>query len=309
MPYDVNTATTRHVMTASSTYINSLSSASSRINMSSVLNNVVKILTNGEEKKHDKYDWTGLCYEDVNDVIFELTNRKYSPKTINVYLSAMKGVAMELRSKKVIDDDELQKIAKIKSKKGSHKNKGRSLTLTELNQLIDLCLYRDDPKSLRDAVIMTLLYGAGMRRSEVISIKHKDYDEKTGKLKIIGKGNKARIIKLNDRAKDMLENWVQFKGNKEGEIFVRVLKGGTITGNPITAQAVYNLVVQRYKEAGLRRLSPHDLRHSFATNLLLGGAGIRVVQELMGHDDISSTAIYTHISEEQLDDASTNLPT
>lgn len=296
-------------MTASNTYISSLSSASSRKSMSSYLNNVVKILTKGDLKNHEMYDWSSFGYEDVNDVLFELTSRKYSPKTINVYLSAMKGVATELRNKKVISEEELQRVAKIKGKKGSHKAKGRTLTLQELNQLIDLCLYRDDAKSLRDAVMMTLLYGAGMRRSEIVTLKHKDYDPDSGRLKIIGKGNKARIVKLNDRARDMLRNWMEAKENTEGEIFVRVLKGGKITTSPLSSQAVYNLVVQRYKEAGLKRLSPHDLRHSFATNLLAGGAGIRVVQELMGHDDISSTAIYTHVTEDQRDEASSKLPT
>ncbi len=276
--------------------------------MSSFLSGSVRILTKGDVKSHADYDWSGLSYEDINDVIYELTEKGRSPKTINAYLSALKGIAQELREKSCISEEELNKILKIKGKKGSHKSKGRSLSVEELNTLIDLCLYKDNPKSLRDAVMMTLLYGAGLRRSEIVSLKLSDYDSSEGKIKVIGKGNKARIIKLNERAIDMLENWLDLRGRNIGPLFVRINKGGRVIQAPLSGQAVYNLVVERYKEAGLKRLSPHDLRHSFATNLLMNGIGIRVIQELMGHEDIQTTSIYTHISERQKDDASSKLP-
>lgn len=276
--------------------------------MASFLNGAVRILTNGDITSHTDYDWSGLSYEDVNDVIYELTEKGRSPQTINTYLSALKGIAQDLRNKKCISEDELKLITKIKGKRGSHKNKGRSLSVTELNKLIDLCLYKDNPKSLRDAVMMTLLYGAGLRRSEITTLNISDYEENGGKIRIIGKGNKARIIKLNERAIDMLNNWLDLRGRYAGVLFVRINKGGNLTKSPLSGQAVYNLVVERYKEAGLKRLSPHDLRHSFATNLLMNGTGISVIQELMGHEDIQTTSIYTHISDKQKDDASSQLP-
>ncbi len=295
-------------MSISESYLRTLHKKSSRTTMASFLNGAVRILTNGDITSHTDYDWSGLSYEDVNDVIYELTEKGRSPQTINTYLSALKGIAQDLRNKKCISEDELKLITKIKGKRGSHKNKGRSLSVTELNKLIDLCLYKDNPKSLRDAVMMTLLYGAGLRRSEITTLNISDYEENGGKIRIIGKGNKARIIKLNERAIDMLNNWLDLRGRYAGVLFVRINKGGNLTKSPLSGQAVYNLVVERYKEAGLKRLSPHDLRHSFATNLLMNGTGISVIQELMGHEDIQTTSIYTHISDKQKDDASSQLP-
>jgi len=295
-------------LSISDNYLKTLNTKSSRVSMGSFLNGTVRILTQGDISYHADYDWTGFSYEDVNEVVATLIEKKRSPKTVNGYLSAMKGVAKSLRDAEIISDDELKKVIRIKSKKGSHKSKGRSLTVDELNKLIDLCLYKDNPKAQRDAVMMTLLYGAGLRRSEIINLQISDYEESTGRIRIIGKGNKARKVMLNERARDMLRNWLELKNYNKGALFVRINKGGNITKEPISGQAVYNMVVERYKEAGLNRLSPHDLRHSFATNLLLNGTGIKIIQELMGHEDIQTTSIYTHVSEDQKDNASRNLP-
>jgi site-specific recombinase XerD len=220
----------------------------------------------------------------------------------------MKGVAKHLFKAKIISTDDFNDIREIKGFSGSHDKKGRPLELFELNQLIDNCLHQDTIKSLRDATIIAITYGAGLRRSEAANLTVSSYDSDTGILRIKGKGNKVRSNQLNERARDLLENWLSERGRKEGYLFTQIRKGDHMTDNKISGQAIYNVVVERYKESGLKRLSPHDLRHTFATELLSNGVNIKIVQDLLGHENLETTANYLHTNEKAKNDASSKLP-
>jgi len=154
-------------------------------------------------------------------------------------------------------------------------------------------------RSLRDKAILETFFSTGLRLSELCGIS-RYIDLKRGEIPIRGKGDKLRVVFLSGRAKQALENYLKKRTDAEEALFVSLTKNGRILGR-ITPRAVQRLVEARAKEAGIpKRVHVHQLRHSFATDLLMNGADLRSVQELLGHANISTTQIYTHITNKEL---------
>ena len=177
----------------------------------------------------------------------------------------------------------------------------RVLRTEELGTLLDqprAAVADDDPaRRQRDAAVLELLYGSGLRVSEVCAIRSGDIDWERRRLTVNGKGSKQRMVPLSEPAANALAEWLA-EGRDEmadpdaagDAVFVN------LRGRPLNTQAVRRLVDRR---AGTQT-NPHALRHTFATHLLDGGADLRQVQELLGHADLGSTQIYTHVSRERL---------
>jgi integrase/recombinase XerD len=159
------------------------------------------------------------------------------------------------------------------------------------------------PAGLRDRALLEVLYGAGLRASEVLSLRLQDVDLEVGFVRTVGKGDKERVVPLGRQGVKALQRYLQrgrpFLGKpgnlKPAQLFLNA------RGRRLSRQGLH-LVVTRYAaEAGLRKkVSAHTLRHSFATHLLEGGADLRAVQEMLGHADLSTTQIYTHLSQGRL---------
>lgn len=159
------------------------------------------------------------------------------------------------------------------------------------------------PTGLRDAAMLELLYGAGLRVSELISLKTGDADPEGGFVRCMGKGSKERMIPLGEPAFKVLRQYIRKgrpflgKGIQTDHLFLNRF------GRRISRQSVHRMLVRYARKAGLSKaVSPHTLRHSFATHLLAGGADLRSVQEMLGHADVSTTQIYTHLSRQRLRD-------
>ncbi len=157
------------------------------------------------------------------------------------------------------------------------------------------------PLYWRDRGILEVLYGAGLRVSELTALTLGDVDPSEGLLRVVGKGSKERIVPVGGSALRALDRYLRQvrpgleKGASGGHIFLNA------RGGPLSRVSVWNLVKDSARRAGIgQRISPHTLRHSFATHLLQGGADLVVVQELLGHADISTTQIYTHVDREYL---------
>ena len=151
-----------------------------------------------------------------------------------------------------------------------------------------------DRLGVRDRVMLELLYACGLRVSELVSLAVPDFDPQAGLLRVLGKGSKERYVPLHDSAVGLLmsylRQWRALFGPKVGTIFLNR------SGLGLTRQGVWKLLRRYALEAGINRpVSPHTLRHSFATHLLEGGADLRTVQILLGHSDIMATEIYTHV--------------
>lgn len=151
----------------------------------------------------------------------------------------------------------------------------------------------------RDRTMLELLYAAGLRVSELVDLRPLDFDPQAGVLRVFGKGGKERIVPLHDLAQRFLltymESWRGSFKPTEDRIFLNR------SGKGLTRQAIWKLIKRYALEAGItREISPHTMRHSFATHLLEGGADLRTVQTLLGHADISATEIYTHVQTSRL---------
>jgi integrase/recombinase XerD len=174
------------------------------------------------------------------------------------------------------------------------------LSVQEVQRLVE-APDPDHPMFWRDRSILEVLYATGMRVSELVDLKLVSLDLDDGFCTVFGKGSKERMVPLGEPARRALERYLRGvrprldAGAGKGIVFLNH------RGRPLTRMAVWNLVTKNALAAGIsRKVSPHTLRHTFATHLLEGGADLAAVQELLGHADISTTQIYTHVDREYL---------
>jgi site-specific recombinase XerD len=158
-------------------------------------------------------------------------------------------------------------------------------------------------RALRDRAIIETFFSTGLRLAELCNLSRYS-DWKRGEVSVRGKGDKIRVVFFDESARHAIEAYLaqrtQKAGDTEEKLFVSIDKSGKIIG-PITPRAVQRLIAQRAKEAGIAgKIHPHQLRHSYATDLLMNGADIRSVQALLGHSNISTTQVYTHLTDKQL---------
>jgi site-specific recombinase XerD len=145
----------------------------------------------------------------------------------------------------------------------------------------------------RDLALLGVLYSTGLRRAEVVALALEDFDPESGALKVRGgKGRKQRIVYISNGARAALDAWLAVRGTKPGALFYRGRRGDRLIPEPITAQAVLDILVRRASQAGVARCSPHDLRRSFVSGLLEAGADLSVVSALAGHADLQTTKRY-----------------
>lgn len=171
------------------------------------------------------------------------------------------------------------------------------MTEEEVVKLIESAFPKDenDERSLRDRAILETFYSCGLRISELSSLSIDDIDFISGIIKVMGKGKKERLVPIGDTALTAIKSYIDKRKKQSQVLFLNK------NAKRITSRGVRNVVGKYLKSAGLRRgISPHTLRHSFATHLLNRGADLRTVQELLGHANLSSTQIYTHLTTERL---------
>ena len=186
-----------------------------------------------------------------------------------------------------------------------------TLTVEEIDRLLEAAGGDEEPArahALRDRALLELLYAAGLRISEAIGLDREDLSVDGAFVRVIGKGDKERLVPVGDLALDSLDRWI--RGPRIALLalgHVAPLRGGPLflgdRGGRLARQQAWAAVKRAASRAGLAdRVSPHTLRHSFATHLLEGGADLRIVQELLGHASISTTQLYTHLTGERIRD-------
>jgi integrase/recombinase XerD len=181
---------------------------------------------------------------------------------------------------------------------------GRALPKTLTEEEVDLLLEApntDEPLGHRDRAMLELLYATGLRVSELINLTQSQVNFNQGVLRIVGKGNRERLIPLGDESQRWLRDFVD--GPRMEILLERHTDYlfPTRRGDRMTRQAFWHIIKRYAEKAGIsKKMSPHSLRHAFATHLLNHGADLRVVQLLLGHSDLSTTQIYTHVARERL---------
>src|SRR3989338_7016058 len=187
------------------------------------------------------------------------------------------------------------------------KQEDREVTFLELDEVARLI---DSPKgsnldSLRDKAILTTLFSTGMRVSELCSLDRDKVDTNRGELAIRGKGGKIRMVYLSDEAKKIIKDYITKRSDVDEALFIRIPKSKTFTKNSdlrLTPRSIQRIIRKYSIKAGIvgKHVSPHTLRHSFATDLLRNCADIRSVQTMLGHASVTTTQIYTHVTDKQL---------
>ena len=176
----------------------------------------------------------------------------------------------------------------------------KALSMDEVNRLLEQPA-APTPLLVRNRAMLLLLYSTGLRVSELVSLPLAGCNMDSGFLKVLGKGNKERLIPFGATARETVEDYLEssrphlLKGRKSSFLFV------TNRGKPMTRARFWQIIRESAGSAGISKpISPHMLRHSFATHLLANGADLRAVQMMLGHADISTTQIYTHIDQDRL---------
>jgi len=199
-----------------------------------------------------------------------------------------------------MDGEVRARIQDVPNVGGSRLPAGRALDAGEIRALFDAC--RDDaPGAARDAAAFALMFGCGLRRSEAVAVRLEDCDMVTGTIRVIGKGNRERLVHARNGAGDALQAWRAWRGDDPGPLLVPVdrhRRAALDPPRPMSAQALMRRLKLRARQAGIGDCSPHDLRRTFVSAALDAGADLALVQRLAGHANPQTTARYDRRPEE-----------
>jgi len=233
---------------------------------------------------------------DIIDFVDRLRDEGYSISSICRFLSSIKGLCKYLIITNHIQEDPSENLQAPKK----WERLPQSLSISEVRTLLE----RNSPlplgpTSMRDYVMLELLYSSGLRVSELVSLKLEDINLEAGFLRVLGKGSRERVVPVNARAIEKLKGYINrqrpeiLKKRHSQYLFI------TSRGRPMTRQRFWQTIKVLGRRHGID-LSPHTLRHTFATHLLEGGADLRSIQKMLGHADISTTQIYTKVTTERI---------
>lgn len=233
--------------------------------------------------------WSTVGYQQVAAIRSKLSG--YAPSTANKTLAAVRGVLRQAFALGQIDPERYQRAISVRSVRGERLARGRAVTQDELKMMFAACDV-STVAAARDAALLAVAYGAGLRRSEINRLDLSDYDKATGKLIIRGKGNKERLAYATNGSLLALAKWTSVRGSHPGPLFLPVNKADRIEHRRMTEQAVYMILRRLGQKAKIEKFSPHDLRRTFIGDLLDAGADIVTVQALAAHASVSTTARY-----------------
>ena len=227
-------------------------------------------------------------YDEIEKYIQSLSKNKYAKSTVNRKIVSISSFFNWCINQKKLNIKDIKQIKNIKTER----KLPTILTSNYINNLLDT-IPTSTSKEIRDRTIIEILYSSGLRVSELTNLKVNDLKNNKS-LKVLGKGNKSRILPMTDKSYNYMNLWLskyrsEYKNEKSGNYIFLGVRGGKISDREI--QRIVNLRLGTF---------PHSIRHTFATHLLDGGADLRVVQEMLGHTDPSTTQIYTHVSKKQL---------
>ncbi len=241
-------------------------------------------------------DFIGEEFSDkdrITDFIYHLSYKGMNPSSIRRKISSIDKFYEFLIIKGLIRENPISDLLRPKM----WERLPKYLTIEEVNRLIDSASL-DNEEGIRDRAIMELIYSCGLRASEVVNLRIEDIDFERKVVTVReGKGGKDRIVPITDSALNYIKLYLSKRRKDSPFVFT------SKKAPKLTRQRLWQVIKKYAKKAGidLRRISPHVLRHSFATHLLLGGIDLRILQELLGHSSIRTTEVYTHLANPELE--------
>lgn len=243
-----------------------------------------------------KISYLNIRKDEIREFLKYLDSNKYSRNTVSRILSSLRGFYNYLETQQKIEANYFGLIRNPKKEK----KLPNYLEFNEYEILID-SIDDSDEFGVRNKLIIEFLYNTGLRVSELSNVKLTDISESERKIKVLGKGNKERIVYFGDYAKEFLDEYLAIarlkllKGKRCDYLFINN------KSSKLTVRGIEQILDKVVTNASIKhKISPHTLRHTFATHLLNEGADLKSVQELLGHSSLSTTQIYTHVSNERL---------
>ena len=231
---------------------------------------------------------------DIKNYLKYLKDNKHNERSIARNTSSLRSFYKFLIINKHVKTNPMENITSIKLSK----KLPDILTIDEINKILDIKI--TDNYSVRNKAMLELIYAAGLRVSELINLKTYDIDTLENIVRTMGKGNKERIIPIGEYATNALNSYLSIRYTflkKEINDYLFLNNHG----KKMTRQGFFKIIKKLAQDNNIKKdISPHTLRHSFATHMINNGADLRTIQELLGHSDISTTQIYTHVSTEKL---------
>jgi len=249
------------------------------------------------EGELEQMPWNIIEYQHLSTIRNTLQEQDKAANTINLNLSAIKGVMKACFNLGLISADQLMRLKDIKRVRGKRLPSGRSLSSQDIKKLYRACTQDKTTAGKRDHAIIAMMLATGIRRSEVVTIDTEDYNTRTGLLNIqSGKGNKQRTAYLNTETRKVIKQWLNARTTGQqktkGVLFNPITKTGSIQNRPLSSHAIYEIIRHRAEQAQIEACRPHDLRRTFVTQLLEAGIDINTTRQLAGHTDIQTTARY-----------------
>lgn len=232
---------------------------------------------------------------DARGFLYYLENKKFKRRSLARKISACRSFYAWLQREKKISENPFALISTPRLEK----KLPNFLYKDEINRLFS-SIPSSTPFELRDKAIIEILYGSGIRVSEIVKLNLSDIDLDSYEIKVLGKGSKERIVIIGSKSVEALKNYLRNGRIKFIKNDTRALFLGSFGGR-LTQRSIERTLKKWVKKAGIaKKVTPHTLRHSFATHLLDNGADLRVVQELLGHSSLSTTQVYTHVTKEKM---------
>jgi len=231
---------------------------------------------------------------DIKDYLKYLKDNKHNERSIARNTSTLRSFYKFLIISKYVKNNPMDNITSIKLSK----KLPDVLTIDEINRILDIKI--TDNYSIRNKAMLELIYASGLRVSELVNLKTYDVDTTDNIVRTMGKGSKERIIPIGEYATNALNSYLSIR-----DTFIKREINDYLFlnnhGKKMTRQGFFKIIKKLARDNNIKKdISPHTLRHSFATHMLNNGADLRTIQELLGHSDISTTQIYTHVSTEKL---------
>ena len=252
------------------------------------------LLSWSEYLDNKKINYLHVNKDEILGYLKYLDDNKYTNTSIARQIASFRGFYKYLEDNKYISTNPFLRIHNPKLKR----KLPNTLNYEEIRKLLDDVELKT-PRDYMEHAIFELLYASGIRVSELVNLEEKNIDFKEMTIRVLGKGNKERIVFFGEYARDALLNYLKYRSElniKNNKYLFLNNKGGQLSRN-----SVYEILKNRVDKLSIGHpVSPHTLRHTFATDMLQNGASIRTVQELLGHEKLSTTQIYTHLTEDFL---------